>query len=257
MLWLPNAYLMLNAFAPNADVPAIFAGLLIMWSILKIISQKRNDHMSMVSVILLGLLGGLLGLIRENVLTAVFGAFILLLFSDRLKSVIYLSIALSPSAIWQIYAHTAYGVSLLTQIQTGINLAVEYEYTPMKMARYFIYGVGPLTIFSLLLGLLYDHDRGRQRFIHFFLVPALALAFGWPAIFEPRLALIAFHAIIPPASYGFSILSNSLTNHVLYGKRVGTLILAAIYSLNLLFNVWMAYTNNKNSFSPVWRFLYS
>ena len=114
MLWLPNAYLKLNAFAPNADVPAIFAGLLIMWSILKIISQKRNDHMSMVSVILLGLLGGLLGLIRENVLTAVFGAFILLLFSDRLKSVIYLSIALSPSAIWQIYAHTAYGVSLLT-----------------------------------------------------------------------------------------------------------------------------------------------
>jgi hypothetical protein len=29
LLWLPNAYLILNAFAPNADVPAIFAGLTI------------------------------------------------------------------------------------------------------------------------------------------------------------------------------------------------------------------------------------
>jgi len=255
LLWLPNAYLMLNAFAPNADVPAIFAGLLIMWTTLKIISQKRSDYMSIVSVIPLGLLGGLLGLIRENVLTAVFGAFLLILFSDRLKGVIYLSIALSLPAIWQVYAHTAYGVSILTQISTGISLAIEYEYNPMKIARYFLYGVGPLTLFSLLLGLLYDYNRNRQKIIHCFLIPAVALALGWPAIFEPRLALIAFHALIPPASYGFSILTNSLANHVFYGKRAGALIIVTIYSLNLLFNVWMSYVNNKNSFSPIWRFL--
>jgi hypothetical protein len=105
------------------------------------------------------------------------------------------------------------------------------------------------------MGLLYDRNRDRLIINHFFLIPALALALGWPAIFEPRVALIALHALIPPASYGLSVLSNTLTNHVVYGKRLGNLLLIVIYLLHIIFNTWMAYANNRQHFSPLWRFI--
>jgi hypothetical protein len=257
LLRLPNAYLILNAFAPNADVPAIFAGLTI-WLVTLRLLQKRNNNRQNVELVLFGLLSGLLGLIRENVLAAVFGAFLALFKENRFKGIIYVTTALILPTFWQLYANyanTVFGVSLLTQIYTGVSIATTYEYSPVKVIRYFVLGVGPLALFSLLLGLLCDSDRNRQILIHCFLLPAVGLALGWPALFEPRVALIAFHALIPPSSHGLVILMDSLKNHVLYGKRMATLIIAAIYILNLFFNLWMAYTNNKSSFSPLWRFL--
>jgi len=254
LLWLPNAYLILNAFAPNADVPAIFAGLTI-WLVTLRLLKKRNNNRQNVELVLFGLLSGLLGLIRENVLAAVFGAFLTLFKENRFKGIIYVATALILPTFWQLYANLFFGMSLLTQIYTGVSIATTYEYNPVKIIRYFVFGVGPLPLFSLLLGLLYDNDRNRQILIHCFLLPAVGLALGWPAIFEPRVALIAFHALIPPSSHGLVILIDSLKNHVLYGKRMATLIIAAIFTLNLVFNLWMAYTNNKSSFSPLWRFL--
>jgi hypothetical protein len=257
LLWLPNAYLILNAFAPNADVPAIFAGLTIWLVTLRLLKKEiiTSNNKQNVELVLFGLLSGLLGLIRENVFAAVLGAFLALFKENRLKGIIYVATALILPTFWQLYANLVFGVSLLTQIYTGVSIATAYEYTPVKVIRYFILGVGPLALFSLLLGLLYDNDRNRQILIHCFLLPALGLALGWPAIFEPRVALIAFHALIPPSSHGLVILIDSLKNHVLYGKRVGTLIVVTIYILNLFFNLWMAYTNNKFGFSPLWRFL--
>jgi hypothetical protein len=254
LLWLPNAYLILNAFSPNADVPALFAGLII-WLLTLRLLQKGNNNTQNVEIVLFGLLSGLLGLIRENVLIAVFGAFLTLFKVNRFKGVVYVATASILPTFWQLYANMVFGVSLLTQIFTGVSIATAYEYSPVKVIRYFVLGVGPLALFSLLLGLLFDKDRNRQILIHCFLLPAVGLALGWPAIFEPRVALIAFHALIPPSSHGLVILIDSFKNHVLYGKRVGTLIVAAIYILNLFFNLWMAYTNNKSGFSPLWRFL--
>jgi hypothetical protein len=235
-------------------VPALFAGLII-WLLTLRLLQKGNNNTQNVEIVLFGLLSGLLGLIRENVLIAVFGAFLALFKVNRFKGVVYVATASILPTFWQLYANMVFGVSLLTQIFTGVSIATAYGYSPVKVIRYFVLGVGPLALFSLLLGLLFDKDRNRQILIHCFLLPAVGLALGWPAIFEPRVALIAFHALIPPSSHGLVILMDSFKNHVLYGKKVGTLIVAAIYILNLLFNLWMAYTNNKPGFSPLWRFL--
>jgi uncharacterized membrane protein len=244
LLWLPNAYLILNAFAPNADVPAIFAGLTIWLETLRLL-QKRNNNRQNMELVLFGLLSGLLGLIRENVLVAVIGAFLALFKENRFKGIVYVATALILPTFWQLYASMVFGMSLLTQIYTGVSIATAYEYTPVKVIRYFVLGVGPLALFSLLLGLLYDNDRNRQILIHCFLLPAVGLALGWPAIFEPRVALIAFHALIPPSSHGLVILMDSLKNHVLYGKRMGILIFITIYILNL-FSIygWLTLTIN-------------
>jgi hypothetical protein len=66
ILWLPNTYLILNAFAPNADVTAIFAELTI-WLVTLRLLQKRNNNKQNVELVLFGLLSGLLGLISANV----------------------------------------------------------------------------------------------------------------------------------------------------------------------------------------------
>ena len=255
MLWLPNAYLMLFAFAPNADVPGLFGALLVMYLVIRhIYKSGKSDHAT-VYVMLLGFLSGALTLIRENVVSAILGAFFLLVTKEKwTKSIIYLVSALIIPSIWQLYVIFVHNISYLTFVDISVNNAIQYGYHPFKIIRYFIYGLGPLPLFCLLMGLLSDRDRTRQIVNHFFLIPAIALALGWPGIFEPRVALIALHALIPTASYGFLVLSNALTNHVVYGKRLGKLLLIAIYLVHVTFNIWMAYTNNKQHFSPLWRF---
>jgi hypothetical protein len=254
LLWLPNAYFILNAFAPNADVPAIFAGLTI-WLVTLRLLQKRNNHGQNVELVLFGLLSGLLGLIRENVLAAVFGAFLALFKEYRSIGIIYIATALILPTFWQLYANLFFGMSLLTQIYTGVSIATTYEYNPVKIIRYFVFGVGPLPLFSLLLGLLYDNDKNRQILIHCFLLPAVGLALGWPATFEPRVALIAFHALIPPSSHGLVILIDSLKKSCVVREKDGYAYNCDNLHTKLVFNLWMAFTNNKSSFSPLWRFL--
>jgi 4-amino-4-deoxy-L-arabinose transferase-like glycosyltransferase len=256
LLWLPNAYLVLFAFAPNADVPGLFAALLVMYLIIRYIYKSGQSDYSTVYIVLLGFLSGILTFIRENVLTAILGAFFLLITKEKWrKTLLYFASALILPAIWHLYAMFVYNISYLTFVDISVNRAMQLGYHPFKIIRYFIYGVGPLPLFCLLMGLLYDRNRDRLIINHFFLIPALALALGWPAIFEPRVALIALHALIPPASYGLSVLSNTLTNHVVYGKRLGNLLLIVIYLLHIIFNTWMAYANNRQHFSPLWRFI--
>jgi hypothetical protein len=208
-----------------------------------------------VELVLFGLLSGLLGLIRENVLAAVFGAFLALFKENRSIGIIYIATALILPTFWQLYANLFFGMSLLTQIYTGVSIATTYEYNPVKIIRYFVFGVGPLPLFSLLLGLLYDNDKNRQILIHCFLLPAVGLALGWPATFEPRVALIAFHALIPPSSHGLVILIDSLKKSCVVREKDGYAYNCDNLHTKLVFNLWMAFTNNKSSFSPLWRFL--
>jgi hypothetical protein len=58
MLWLPNAYLMLFAFAPNADVPGLFGALLVMYLVIRYIYKSGKSGHSTVYVMLLGFLSG-------------------------------------------------------------------------------------------------------------------------------------------------------------------------------------------------------
>jgi hypothetical protein len=108
LLWLPNAYFILNAFAPNADVPAIFVGLTI-WLVTLRLLQKGNNKRQNAELVLFGLLSGFLGLIKENVLAAVFGAFLALFKENRSKGIIYIATALILPTFWQLYANLFFG----------------------------------------------------------------------------------------------------------------------------------------------------
>jgi len=68
---------------------------------------------------------------------------------NRFKGIIYVATALILLTFWQLYAKLVFGMSLLTQIYTGVSIATAYGYGPIKVIRYLILGVGPLALFSL------------------------------------------------------------------------------------------------------------
>jgi hypothetical protein len=57
---------------------------------------------------------------------------------NRFKGIIYVATALILLTFWQLYAKLVFGMSLLTQIYTGVSIATAYGYSPIKVIRYLI-----------------------------------------------------------------------------------------------------------------------
>jgi len=149
-------------------------------------------------------------------------------------------------------------MNYLTQLSTGIHLSIKYcgiPYNPIKVIGYLINGLTPILIVLGFLGILLDRDVMRFKLIHLIGIPYLSLAILWPAIYEARVAIIAFPGIVHICGYGLNRLIEEISQRPIYracGRRALTLL---FLTANLCINLFLAYANNNYRISPMWRFL--
>ncbi|MCD6312349.1 MAG: glycosyltransferase family 39 protein [Thaumarchaeota archaeon] len=249
-----NFAVILASSAPMADLPSLAAVLAIQLIILRELRGHSNNGFSWLKY---GLLSGLLVLVRENVLVCVAAMCFLLLYKRLYKPLLAYSIsAFLVVACWQTFASEAFGMNYLTQLSTGISLSMKYSgkpYNPFKVVGYLISGLTPQLSLLAFLGILMDDDNDRFKLIHIIGLPPLALAALWPAIYEPRVAIIALPGIIHICGYGLNRLVGKLSERPIYRVCGRNTLIILFLTANLCINIFLAYLNNGYKFSVMWR----
>ncbi|MCL7391827.1 MAG: glycosyltransferase family 39 protein [Thaumarchaeota archaeon] len=251
-----NFAVILVSSAPMADCPSIASNLTILYlyySKLRDVTESREKWL------IYGLLTSLLILVRENVLTSVIAICIILFYRKIYRQLgIYLFSIFTVLIIWQLFTTIQFNMNYLTQLSTGLSLSMKYSgvfYNPIKVVRYLIVGLTPVLIILALVGILLDENEERFKIVHFIALPPLLLSILWPAIYEPRVAIIALPGIIHLCGYGLNKLITQLSKKPFYRIGGGSLLLIILLTLNLLGNLFLAYINNGSKISPIWRFL--
>jgi len=256
-LMASNFTVMLLSSAPMADLPGLASALAIQIMVFRAIRRYPPNHT--LAWIKYGFFSGLLILVRENVMMAAVAMFLLLLFKKLYKALlVYMTSTLVVVICYQIYATLFLHMNYFTQLLTGISLSVKYSgaiYNPLKVMSYLSLGLTPILIFLLFLGFLFDDEEERFRILHLIALPSFALAILWPAIYEPRLAVIAFPGIIHICGKGLKELVGKLSKKPIYRLCGENLLTIFFLTLNLFINVLLAYINNNYSFSVIWRLL--
>jgi hypothetical protein len=119
---------------------------------------------------------------------------------------------------------------------------------------YLLDGLSPVLIVAVIIGLVLEEQEERFKILHVFGVPSLILSIGWPAIYEPRIAIIALPGLIHVGGYGLRKILESLSNKPIYRVRNGLLALLLILLIYTSGNFLLAYVNNGYMISPIWRF---
>lgn len=250
-----NFVVILLSSAPMADLPSLASALAIQFLVLRGLKSHVVNELSWLKY---GLLSGFLILVRENVMMSVAAMCLLLLHKKLYKPLLAYTIsALIVVACWQTFVSEVLRMSYLTQLSTGISLSMKYSgipYNPLKVLGYLIDGFTPILIVLAFLGILLDGDKERFRLIHIIGLPPLMLAILWPAIYEPRLAVIAFPGIIHICGYGLSKLMERLSEKPIYGICGKNALITLFLAANLCINLFLAYVNNNYEFSAIWRF---
>jgi len=248
-----NFPVILNSSAPNADMAGLAAALLIQCLALRLLRQKSTNNW-----IFMGLLSGSLVLIRETVLMAVIAVCLLLIYKRMRRAFLFYSVAAFLIIIaWQTYASLTFRMNYLTQFFTGLSLSTKYSgviYNPLKVVGYLLDGLSPVLIVAAVIGLVLEEQEERFKILHVFGVPSLILSIGWPAIYEPRIAIIALPGLIHVGGYGLRKILESLSNKPIYGVRNGLPALLLILLIYTSGNFLLAYVNNGYMISPIWRF---
>lgn len=254
LLLATNHAVMLNAAAPNADVPAMTASLLLQQ--LAIAETSVHGHLSGRRLVGIGVLAGALALLRETVLSAIAGIALFLFLHQRSlrRALLWLIASAAIPAAWQIHAMNWIGISYLDQLRTGLSLSTSYSavpYNPVKVLGYLLDGMTPLLFLSSAIGLLFDDDRWRLRAALLIGGPSVALSAVWPAIYEPRVAIIAMPGLSFVAGRGLVVIANRLVANPLLKRRVGVAAFALLILIHVSFNYYLAYANNGGRFSLV------
>jgi len=251
-----NFAVILVSSAPMADIPSLASNLALLYIFF---SKLRNTTKSRKAWLMYGLLTSLLILVRENVLTSVIAICIVLYYRKTYRQLmIYLFSVFIVLVCWQLFTTNQFNMNYLTQLSTGLLLSVKYSgvlYNPIKVISYLMIGLTPLLIILALIGILLDEDEERFKMSHFLALPSLLLAILWPAIYEPRVAIIALPGIIHLCGYGLNNLIIQLSKKPFYRNCGGYLLLIILLTLNLMSNLFLAYINNGFKISPIWRFL--
>jgi|GEM_PF-3273710 len=251
-----NFAVILASSAPMADCPSIASNLTLLYLYF---SKLRDVTESRKMWLIYGLLTSLLILVRENVLTSVIAICIILSYRKVYRQlVIYLFSIFTVVTVWQLFTTIQFNMNYLTQLSTGLSLSMKYSgvfYNPIKVVGYLIVGLTPVLIILALVGILLDENEERFKIVHFLALPSLLLAILWPAIYEPRVAIIALPGIIYLCGYGLNKLIIQLSKKPFYKIGGGSLLLVLLLTLNLLGNLFLAYINNGSKISPIWRFL--
>ena len=251
-----NFAVILVSSAPMADIPSLASNLALLYIFF---SKLRNTTKSRKAWLIYGLLTSLLILVRENVLTSVIAICIVLYYRKTYRQLmIYLSSVFIVLVGWQLFTTIQFNMNYLTQLSTGLLLSVKYSgvsYNPIKVISYLMIGLTPLLIILALIGILLDEDEERFKMSHFLALPSLLLAILWPAIYEPRVAIIALPGIIHLCGYGLNNLIIQLSKKPFYRNCGSYLLLIILLTLNLMSNLFLAYINNGFKISPIWRFL--
>ncbi len=249
-----NFPVILNSSAPNADIAGLAASLLTQCLALRLLRRE-----SIMIWGFYGLLSGFLVLVRETVLMPVI-AVCLLLFYKRMRRafLFYSGAAFSIIMTWQIYTSLMFHMNYLTQFFTGLSLSTKYSgvlYNPLKVIRYLLDGLSPILIVMVIIGFVLEEQKERFKVLHIFGVPSLILSIGWPAIYEPRIAVIALPGLIHVGGYGLRKILESLSDKPVYGAKNGLLSLFLVLLIYLSGNSLLAYINNGYKISPIWRFI--
>lgn len=249
-----NFTAILLSSAPMADLPSLASALAIQLIVLR---GLKNHHRTGLSWLKYGLFSGFLILVRENVMMSVAAMCLLLLHKKLYKPLLAYAVStLIVVACWQTFTLEVFHMSYLTQLSTGISLSVKYSggpYNPFKVAGYLMDGLTPILIVLAFSGILLDDDKERFKLIHIIALPSLMLAILWPAIYEPRVAIISFPGIIHVCGYGLRKLIGKLSEKPIYricGENTLTILFLAA---NLCVNLFLAYINNSYRFSAIWR----
>ncbi|MCS7142379.1 MAG: glycosyltransferase family 39 protein [Aigarchaeota archaeon] len=252
-----NYAVILNAAAPNADLPGLMSSVLLQYLIVnKIVKDRQLSDRYMIS---LGLLSGVLSLARENVLATVLSITLLLSLFDKRRLFIYLCGSVPIPLLWQIYATLTLNDNYLSWILSGgFALSFKYEgvpYNPIKVIGYLLEGLTPyITLFGLL-GFLLDNDNRRLKLVIVLAFPSLLLSAVWPSLFEPRVAIIALPGLIYIAGHGANLFVELLRKKPIIGLGNGLPVTVAILVLYVVFNFYLTYINNGSQLSPVWSLL--
>lgn len=248
-----NFAMILLSSAPMADLPGLASALAIQVMVFRGLKKHSNNRILWLKY---GLLSGFMTLVRENVTMSVVAMCLLLLYKRLYKTLIaYTLSAFIVVACWQMFTSEVFYMSYLTQLLTGISLSVKYSgepYNPFKVIGYLVNGLTPMLIILAFLGILFDNDEERFKMIHLIGLPPLMLAILWPAIYEPRVAIIAFPGIIHICGHGLRELIIKLSEKPIYRVCREHMLIALFLSTNLCINLFLAYLNNNYSFSAIW-----
>ncbi|MEM3669950.1 MAG: glycosyltransferase family 39 protein [Nitrososphaerota archaeon] len=252
-----NFPVILNSSSPNADLPGLAACLLLQCIGLRF--STYNKKQIVLKWVLFGLLSGIFALIREPVIMSII-AICLLLIHKRLfrEFLLYSIVTFSIITLWQIYAYYIIHMSYITQLLTGLSLSTKYSgvaYNPLKILGYLLNGLSPILIISGIIGILLDDNKERFKILHIFGIPPLVLSIAWPAIYEPRLAIIALPGLIHISGYGLKKIMERLSELPFYGALKGLFSLLLILLIYFLGNFFLAYINNGYKISPIWRYI--
>lgn len=251
-----NFTIILVSSAPMADCPSLVSNLTLLYLYF---SKLRDITMSRKAWLIFGLLTSLLILVRENVLTSVITICIILSYKKLYRQlVVYLFSIFIVLTFWQLFTTIQFNMNYLTQLSTGLSLSVKYSgvfYNPIKVVGYLMIGLTPVLIILAIVGILLDENEERFKIAHFLALPSLLLAVLWPAIYEPRITIIALPGIIYLCGYGLNKLITQLSWRPFYNIGGSSLLLIVLLTLNLLGNLFLAYINNGSKISPIWRFL--
>jgi 4-amino-4-deoxy-L-arabinose transferase-like glycosyltransferase len=251
-----NFAVILVSSAPMADIPSLASNLAILYLFF---NKLKNTIKSKKAWLMYGLFTSLLILVRENVLTSVIAICVILYYKKAYRQLmVYLSSVFIVLIGWQLFTTIQFNMNYLTQLSTGLSLSVKYSgvfYNPIKVMSYLMSGLTPLLIILALIGILLDEDEERFKIVHFLALPSLLLAILWPAIYEPRVAIIALPGVIHLCGYGLNSLITQLSKKPFYKNCGNSLLLTILLTLNLVSNLFLAYINNGFKISPIWRFL--
>jgi len=249
-----NFAVILLSSAPMADLPSLASALAIQLMVLKGLKSCLDNRFSWLRY---GLVSGFLVLVRENVMASVAAMCFLLLYKKLYKPLLTYGIStFIVVACWQIFTSEVFHINYLTQLSTGVLLSMKYSgmiYNPFKVIGYLIKGLTPLLMILALLGIVFDDDKERFKLIHIIGLPSFMLAILWPAIYEPRVAVIAFPGMIHVCGYGLSKLIGKLSEKPIYRVCGGSALITLILATNICINLFLAYINNNYSFSIMWR----
>jgi len=249
-----NFAVMLLSSAPMADLPGLASALAIQYIVFKGLKRHLDNEFSWLKY---GLISGLLVLVRENVMASVAAMCLLLLYKKLYKPLLTYGIStFIVIACWQIFTSEVFHMNYLTQFSTGVLLSTKYSgmiYNPSKVIGYLIKGLTPLLMILAFLGIIFDDDRERFKLIHIIGLPSFMLAILWPAIYEPRVAVIALPGMIHVCGYGLSMLIGKLSDKPIYRLCGRSGLLSLILATNICVNLFLAYINNSYSFSMIWR----
>ncbi|MEM0374846.1 MAG: glycosyltransferase family 39 protein [Nitrososphaerota archaeon] len=249
-----NHAVMLNAAAPNADVPAMTASILLQYlAIVEVLLRGSSNSRRLVGI---GLLAGALVLLRETVLSTIAGIALFLLLHQRSprQALLWLTASTAVPIVWQIYAMNWIGISYLDQLKTGIAISTSYSavpYNPVKVLGYLLDGITPLMLLASAIGLLFDDAEWRLKAALLIGGPSVILAAFWPAIYEPRVVVIAMPGLSFVAGRGLVVIANRLIDGPLLKRRFGVAAFALLMLIHVSFNYYLAYANNGGRFSPI------